>query len=160
MAPEYVLFKKWRRSQVFMYPRKSKSIDKLTQKVLPPSHLNNPNIPSCFGNLLTSRYVLTATTCFMDMKKISKTNKNFLKSGIENFIFVQVTYSMDHLFIKFQNANFFKISKSLLWDNLNEFRTTPNLFSIFFKFFSTNVVARGVQSFCILEGATDPLIEQ
>ena len=27
-------------------------------------------------------------------------------------------------------------------------------------FFSTNMVARGVQSFCILEGATDPLIEQ
>ena len=32
---------------------------------------------------------------------------------------------------------------------------------IFFQnFFSTNMVARGVQSFCILEGATDPLIEQ
>ena len=32
-----------------------------------------------------------------------------------------------------------------------------NFFQIFF---STNMVARGVQSFCILEGATDPLIEQ
>ena len=32
---------------------------------------------------------------------------------------------------------------------------------IFFQiFFSTNMVARGVQSFCILEGATDLLIEQ
>ena len=31
----------------------------------------------------------------------------------------------------------------------------------FFKiFFSTNTVARGVQSFCILEGATHPLIKQ
>ena len=28
------------------------------------------------------------------------------------------------------------------------------------NFFSTNIVARGVQSFCILESATDPLIEQ
>ena len=27
-------------------------------------------------------------------------------------------------------------------------------------FFSTNMVARGAQSFCILESATDPLIEQ
>ena len=27
-------------------------------------------------------------------------------------------------------------------------------------FFSTNMVARGIQSLCILEGATDPLIEQ
>ena len=101
MAPEYVLFKKWRRSQVFMYPRKSESMDKLTQNILPQSHSDNPNIPSCFGNLLTSRYVLTAATCFMDMKKISKTEQNwkekflsgdFLKSGIENLIFVQVTY--------------------------------------------------------------------
>ena len=32
-----------------------------------------------------------------------------------------------------------------------------NFFQIFF---STNMAARGVQSFCILEGATDPLIEQ
>ena len=32
---------------------------------------------------------------------------------------------------------------------------------IFFQnFFSTNMVARGVQSFCTLEGTTDPLIEQ
>ena len=31
----------------------------------------------------------------------------------------------------------------------------------FFQFFfSTNMAAGGVQSFCILEGATDPLIEQ
>ena len=32
-----------------------------------------------------------------------------------------------------------------------------NFFQIFF---STNMVARGVQSFCILEGAPDPLTEQ
>ena len=31
-----------------------------------------------------------------------------------------------------------------------------NFFQIFF---STNMVARGVQTFCILEGAADPLIE-
>ena len=36
-------------------------------------------------------------------------------------------------------------------------KTTQNLFSIFF---STNMVARGLQSFCILEGATDSLIGQ
>ena len=30
----------------------------------------------------------------------------------------------------------------------------------FQNFFSTNMAPRGVQSFCILEGATDPLIEQ
>ena len=35
--------------------------------------------------------------------------------------------------------------------------THQNFFQIFF---STNMVARGVQSFCILEGTTDPLIEQ
>ena len=32
--------------------------------------------------------------------------------------------------------------------------------SFFQKFFSTNMVARGVQFFCILEGATGPLIKQ
>ena len=32
--------------------------------------------------------------------------------------------------------------------------------NFFQNFFSTNMVARGVQSFCILEGATDLLIEQ
>ena len=32
-----------------------------------------------------------------------------------------------------------------------------NFFQIFF---SISMVARGLQSFCILEGATDPLIEQ
>ena len=32
--------------------------------------------------------------------------------------------------------------------------------NFFQNFFSTVMVARGVQSFCILEGATDPLIEQ
>ena len=36
-------------------------------------------------------------------------------------------------------------------------KTHQNFFQ---NFFSTNMVARGVQSFCILEGATDPLIEQ
>ena len=32
--------------------------------------------------------------------------------------------------------------------------------NFFQNFFSTNMIARGVQSFSILEGATDPLIEQ
>ena len=32
--------------------------------------------------------------------------------------------------------------------------------NFFQNFFSTNMAARGVQSFCILEGATDILIEQ
>ena len=32
--------------------------------------------------------------------------------------------------------------------------------NFFQNFFSTNMVARGVQSFYTLEGATDPLIEQ
>ena len=36
-------------------------------------------------------------------------------------------------------------------------KTHQNFFQ---NFFSTNMVARGVQSFCILEGATDLLIEQ
>ena len=36
-----------------------------------------------------------------------------------------------------------------------------NFFQNFFpKIFSTDMVARGAQSFCTLKGATDPLIEE
>ena len=51
-----------------------------------------------------------------------------------------------------------RYQKFLSRGNSNGSRTMPKFFSIFF--FSTNMVARGMQSFCILEGATDPLIEQ
>ena len=57
----------------------------------------------------------------------------------------------------FKTTFFSRYQKFLSWGNSNGSRTTPKFFSIFF---STNMVARGVQSFCILEGATDPLIEQ
>ena len=57
----------------------------------------------------------------------------------------------------FKTPFFSRYQKFLSWGNSNGSRTTPKNFS---KFFSTNMVARGVQSFCILEGTTDPLIEQ
>ena len=57
----------------------------------------------------------------------------------------------------FKTPFFSRYQKFLSWGNSNGSKTTPNFFQ---KFFSTNMVARGVQSFCILEGATDLLIEQ
>ena len=59
---------------------------------------------------------------------------------------------------KISKRHFFsRYQKILLMGNLNGSRTTPIFFP---NFFLTNIIARGVQSFCILEGATDPLIDQ
>ena len=57
----------------------------------------------------------------------------------------------------FKTPFFSRYQKFLSWGNSNRSKTPPNFFS---NFFSTNMVARGVQSFCILEGATDLLNEQ
>ena len=57
----------------------------------------------------------------------------------------------------FKTPFFSRYQKFLSWGNSNGSKTTPKFFSIFF---STNMVARGDQRFCILGGATDPLIEQ
>ena len=63
--------------------------------------------PKCFGNLLTPKYVLTTVTCFIDEKgweKIFRGELNlkekflsghFMRSGIEEFIFVMVNKSFD-----------------------------------------------------------------
>ena len=88
-----------------MYPKKAKkNIRYLTKYDYPQVY---PNIPICFGNLLTPKYVLTAVTCFIDekgWKKILKTKKNlkekllsgdFLRAGIEEFIFVMVSQIFD-----------------------------------------------------------------
>ena len=70
---------------------------------------------------------------------------------------------MDHWLLtpclsqKFQNAIFFKKSKIPFMGYQMGLEPHQNFFQIFF---STNMVARGVQSFCILEGATDLQIEQ
>ena len=91
-------------------------------------------------------------------------NKSQIESGEWQKQAKYVRLTMDHWrwiphsFEKFQNAIFFKISKNsfygLTWMGLKPHH------SFFSNFFLTNMVARGVQSFCILEGATDPLIQQ
>ena len=59
---------------------------------------------------------------------------------------------------KFSKRHFFQDIKNS-FHGVTQMGLKPhqNFFQIFF---STNMVARGVQSFCILEGTTDPLIEQ
>ena len=58
-----------------------------------------------------------------------------------------------------------KISKCYFFQNIkNSFYGVTRMGvkphqNFFQNLFSTNMVARGVQSFCILEGATDPLVE-
>ena len=59
---------------------------------------------------------------------------------------------------KISKRHFFQDIKNSLHE-VTQMGLKPH--QIFFqKIFSTNMVARGVQSFCILEGGTDPLIEQ
>ena len=73
-----------------------------------------------------------------------------------------VCLSMDHWlwmvqsFKKFQNTIFSRYQKMLSSGNSNGSKTSPKFFS--YSFF--NKYTRGVQSFCKLQGATNPLIEQ
>ena len=53
---------------------------------------------------------------------------------------------------------FFNVSKISSWE-VNQIGLKPH--RIFFQIFvSTNMVATGVQSFCILKGASGPFIDQ
>ena len=56
----------------------------------------------------------------------------------------------------FKTPFFSRYHKSLPWSNSNMSKTSQNFFQ---NFFSTNMVARGAQSFCLLEGTTDTQIQ-
>jgi hypothetical protein len=65
LPPDFV--RKWEDSQVFIYykqPHKSKFAQKFNSEY---------PYPDCFGNLITAEYVITATSCFMDLKKLIPT---------------------------------------------------------------------------------------
>ena len=57
----------------------------------------------------------------------------------------------------FKTPFFSRYQKFLSFGNSNGSKTSPKMF---LDFFSTSMAAGGFQSFCILEGTTDPLIEQ
>ena len=61
-------------------------------------------------------------------------------------------------FEKFPNAIFFEDIKNFFYGVTQMGLESHQIF--FHNFFSIIMVARGVQSFCILEATTDPLIEQ
>ena len=74
--------------------------------------------------------------------------------------------ALDHGTLAVDSTLVWKISKHHFFQDMKNYfngvtqmgqEPHQNFFQIFF---STNMVARGVQSFCILEGATDLLIEQ
>ena len=52
-------FRKWEDSQVFIYYKRG-----ITKKFL-----SEFPYPDCFGNLITADFVITATSCFIDLKK-------------------------------------------------------------------------------------------
>ena len=64
LPPDFV--RKWEDSQVFIYykqPHKRKSAKEF---------ISEYSYPDCFGNLITADYVITATSCFIDLKKLVK----------------------------------------------------------------------------------------
>ena len=61
LPPDFV--RKWEDSQVFIYYK-----TKFTQKFS-----SEYPYPDCFGNLITAEYVITSTSCFMDLKKLIPT---------------------------------------------------------------------------------------
>ena len=100
--------RKWEDSQVFIYYKKP-----YKSKFALESSLEYP-YPDCFGNLITAEYVITATSCFMDLKKLIPTlqeshsiqylwlrNKvlnnlipSFLKTSIRKIIIAKVLLHM------------------------------------------------------------------
>ena len=54
--------RKWEDSQVFIY-YKTKFVQKLGSEY---------PYPDCFGNLITAGHAITATSCFIDLKKLVK----------------------------------------------------------------------------------------
>ena len=72
--PEY-LFKKWENSQVFIYVKAPCGTQGKIGKIFEKTKLNKLRCfdfpqPDCFGTLLTSQYVLTASSCFMDVERL------------------------------------------------------------------------------------------
>ena len=60
LPPDFV--RKWEDSQVFIY-YKTKFAQKFSSEY---------PYPDCFGNLITADYVISATSCFIDLKKLVK----------------------------------------------------------------------------------------
>ena len=74
-------------------------------------------------------------------------------------------WKMSHGSLALDSAVVWKISKRHFFQDIKNslhgvtrMGLKPHL-NFFQNFFSTNMVARGVQRFCILEGSTDPMIE-
>ena len=81
LPPDFV--RKWEDSQVFIY-YKIKFVQKFSSEY---------PYPDCFGNLITAGYVITAMSCFMDLKKFKKSEKTeghqyiklgWLKAKVQN----------------------------------------------------------------------------
>ena len=79
---------------------------------------------------------------------------------------IQILNDSNHGSLALDGAAFWKIWKRHFFQDIKKsfhrvtqmgLKPHQNFFQFFF---STNMAAGGVQSFCILEGATDPLIEQ
>ena len=86
--PSDDFFKLWSQSQIFIYQHKS-ICDTFPQKQM----VFNRNIHIGFGNLLTAKHVLTATSIFMKYGLYG-----FLKPDFDKYIFLQVTHFLLSIF--------------------------------------------------------------
>ena len=79
---------------------------------------------------------------------------------------IGISHELDHVPIALDSLLIPKVSKPHIFQDIkNSFHVAARMGlepqqNFFQKFFSTNMVTRGVQSFCILEGAADSLIRQ
>ena len=91
LPPDFV--RKWEDSQVFIY-YKTKFVQKFSSEY---------PYPDCFGNLITAEYVITAMSCFMDLKKFKKSENQrrqniklgLLKAKVQNKLIL--TFLMDDI---------------------------------------------------------------
>ena len=103
LPPDFV--KKWEDSQVFIYykqPHKSKFAQKFSSEY---------PYPDCFGNLITAEHVITATSCFMDLKKLIPKLRE--SNSIQNQLKIKVLNNLIPSFLK-TNIGKIIIAKVLL----------------------------------------------
>ena len=79
--PDDDFFRLWTQSQIFIYQNR----------------ISHQNSIIGYGNLLTAKHVLTATSTFM---KLQNVDGDFLKPDVDKYIFVQVCNTSNYYLCK------------------------------------------------------------
>ena len=68
------IFDEWENSQVFIYKKRVET------PILKPHLFISEIKPSCFGILLTTKFVITAISCFFDVTQLNDPNVNLVET--------------------------------------------------------------------------------